>query len=167
MIKIAIYSGSIPSTIFIEDLINNIASTGIKVYLFGKKNSKARYKGKNIRQFPTPNKKLILLFFVLWNSFRLLITSPRSLFKLNHLVRTSSTAQESKLNKLGVALPMLLHPVDIFHFQWAKSVVILEYLLPFLSSKTILSLRGAHINYSPIADPKLAEDRRFPVTRCS
>lgn len=33
--KIAIYSGEIPSTVFIERLIEGLSSKGYRVYLFG------------------------------------------------------------------------------------------------------------------------------------
>lgn len=164
MIKIAIYSGEIPSTTFIENLIVTISKSNYCIYLFGKKHSETNYKSSNINLYPTPGKKFNLLFFVIRNATKLLITSPKKLFQLYHNIGKLKQDNKSYLHEFGVALPVLLHPVDIFHVQWAKSIVSLEYLLEIIDSKIILSLRGAHIDYSPIANSNLAEDYRrlFP-----
>lgn len=61
-------------------------------------------------------------------------------------------------------VPVLLHIPDIFHIQWAKGTEEWLYLKQHFGIKIIVSLRGAHINYSPLADVKLAESYRriFP-----
>ena len=45
---------------------------------------------------------------------------------------------------------------DIFHLQWVKGVEKFTWVQEF-DIKLIVSLRGAHINYSPLADQKLAQ----------
>jgi glycosyltransferase involved in cell wall biosynthesis len=51
--------------------------------------------------------------------------------------------------------PVLYHGPDIFHLQWAKSIADWIWVQEF-GIKLIVGLRGAHINYSPIADEELA-----------
>jgi colanic acid/amylovoran biosynthesis glycosyltransferase len=62
-------------------------------------------------------------------------------------------------------VPVLLHLPQIFHIQWAKAAEEWIYLKTQFGVKFILSLRGAHINYSPLADLKLANTYReiFPL----
>ena len=59
--------------------------------------------------------------------------------------------------------PVLWYKPDVFHIQWAKSISDWHWVQQF-GIKLIVSLRGVHINYSPIFDPKLAEIYRkyFP-----
>ncbi|MBK7870834.1 MAG: glycosyltransferase family 4 protein [Saprospiraceae bacterium] len=58
----------------------------------------------------------------------------------------------------------MLHLPDIFHLQWAKATEEWLFLKELFAVKLILSLRGTHINYSPIADEALAISYRdtFP-----
>ena len=53
-------------------------------------------------------------------------------------------------------LPPLLDGLDIFHIQWAKTLVHYPEFIAKLQCPIILSLRGTHINVSPLADEKLA-----------
>jgi colanic acid/amylovoran biosynthesis glycosyltransferase len=81
------------------------------------------------------------------------------------LIQTS--IQQKRINNpkwWGDYLPVILHQPDVFHIQWAKS---LEYWMPLQSVfhiPIVLSLRGAHINYSPLGDASLAASYRryFP-----
>lgn len=59
---------------------------------------------------------------------------------------------------------MINNKPDIFHIQWAKTVEQHPELFDILDCKFIVSLRGAHINYSPILDINLADAYRkhFP-----
>jgi len=49
--KVAVYSGNIPSTTFIENLIKGLEKSGIEVFLFGKKKGNVSY-GKYIQRPP-------------------------------------------------------------------------------------------------------------------
>src|SRR5690606_4074109 len=51
--------------------------------------------------------------------------------------------------------PVLWHQPDVFHIQWAKSIGDWMWLQQF-GTKIIVSLRGVHINYSPITIPVVA-----------
>ncbi len=65
--KIAIYSGNIPSTTFIENLISGLSKAGHQILLFGKLVRKVNAR-KNVKLIPTPVKDIALLFFVLKES---------------------------------------------------------------------------------------------------
>ena len=62
--KVAIYSGTIPSSVFIENLIEELAKQGITIFLFGKKKSRVEYKSKNIHSFIIPNQRFQKVLFV-------------------------------------------------------------------------------------------------------
>src|SRR5690606_13105958 len=88
------------------------------------------------------------------------------LFKPQDKKRLDAYLREQKKanwnNKLKF-YPVLWHQPDVFHMQWAKGLEDWMWVQEF-GMKLVLSLRGAHINYSPIADLKLANMYRknFP-----
>lgn len=163
--KIAIYSGSIPSSTFIERLINGVAHSGHKVFLFGKQIESYKPSHANIKVFASPSSKWAIPFDFLFWSFQLLIKSPLNLWSLfNIAIRTGEI---TNLRWWSNYLPVINHKPDVFHLQWAKS---LDYWMPLqmiFNIPIVLSLRGAHINYSPLADTTLANayKRNFPQIR--
>lgn len=163
-LKIAIYSGEIPSTTFIENLIGGLSESGFEIYLFGKKRKKVKY-NNNVKIYATPVKSVKLLFFIFKESLLLLLKNPGLYFRTIKRVREKEKNLKVYLKNLGVLLPVLNHSPDIFHFQWAKAVEMYPELFELLKSKFALSLRGAHINYSPLNDIKLADAYRktFPL----
>ena len=162
-LKIAVYSGDIPSTTFIENLIEGLADSGFEIYLFGKLRKKVNYK-KNVKVFPTPMSDIRLLIFIIKESFLLLLKDPGLFFRTLQKIREREKRLKMFLKNLGVLLPILNHRTDIFHIQWAKVTEMYPELFELLDSKFALSLRGAHINYSPLTDEKLATAYRkiFP-----
>lgn len=156
--KIAIYSGAVPSTTFIERLIKGVADQGDLVYLFGWQQRKVTY-SKNSKQFTFGSKwhKLYLLFRY---SILLSVFYASDKRKLDSII----AAKKDKSIVLKVKYyPVLYHRPDIFHLQWAKSIEDWIWVQEF-GIKLVLSLRGAHINYSPIADEKLKKtyEHYFP-----
>ena len=155
-LNVAIYSGIIPASNFIENLINLIADEKINIYLFGKGNS-VNYKNPNIKTFFTPQGKLNIILFVFFQLFRLFIYYPKKLYKLiqNYKVFSKSGSIFISLSKI---LPVLNHTPDIFHIQWAKSLPFWFFLKDIYGVKIVLSLRGSHINYSPYASDSLTRN---------
>lgn len=153
---VAIYSGIIPNPTFIERLINGLAEKNVKVYLFGKLENNVSYKNKNIRVVGHKS-RLDRLFNALIAFLKLFLFKFRDLHKYYRLRKTFGFRYWLK------ELPVLWHKPDIFHVQWAKSVIDWMWLQQF-GVKIVLSLRGAHINYSPITIPGLADDYKkcFP-----
>ncbi|MEP7145697.1 MAG: glycosyltransferase family 4 protein [bacterium] len=162
--KIAIYSGNIPSTTFVENLIDGLSEAGYEIYLFGKlvKEVSAR---KNVKLFPTPVKDFPLVFFVLKEFLKLFLKDPELFFKSLKSFSKTSGGFKSFFKKAGALLPVINNKPHIFHIQWAKTVQQHPEIFNLIESKTALSLRGAHINYSPLADQQLADSYKkyFPA----
>ncbi|PWI31510.1 hypothetical protein DI383_02245 [Flavobacteriaceae bacterium LYZ1037] len=152
--KIAIFSGSIPSTTFIEHLIEGVAKTHT-VWLFGVKHSPKKYKASNIKIVATPKAKLLNLWVTFFRTIWLLLKSPKDIFKLLIEIKQFPSLY-TKWNWYSKWLPIILYKPDILHIQWAKDVEYYMFLKKEFDIKIILSLRGAHINYSPVVNPKLA-----------
>ena len=149
-IKTAIYTGSVPSTTFIERLIQGLAENGLHIYLFGFQNKKIA-PAKNT-YYITYTNKLSKLILLIKYSLLLAFFKAKDKRKLDKII--------SNKNKNAVQLkikyyPVLYHCPDIFHLQWAKGIEDWMWVQDF-GMKLVVSLRGAHINYSPISDSKIA-----------
>ncbi|MDQ3194452.1 MAG: glycosyltransferase family 4 protein [Bacteroidota bacterium] len=154
--KIAVYSGNIPSTTFVENLINGLSDAGHKIILFGKIAGKVTERN-NVNIIPTPSNEIPLLFFVLKEFLKLFTRDPKLFVKSLKSFTGRSQNIKSFFRRAGVLLPVINNKPDIFHIQWAKTVQQYPELFTLIDSRIALSLRGAHINYSPIADKPLAE----------
>jgi len=164
-LKVAIYNGSIPGPLFIENLIKSVSEYDIDIYLFGKKSVKKNYSQKNIFTFNTPNNKVLRILFIFYQGLSLVIKTPSRLFVLIQYYRTLSFSDSGGLiNWWSRVLPVINNLPDIFHIQWAKALPFWFFLKKDFGVKIILSLRGAHINYSPIDNNELAKNykRLFP-----
>lgn len=161
--KVAVYSGNIPSTTFIENLIDGLSQSGIEILLFGKQTADVRYKGK-VKIFPLPVRGASLIIHFLKQSISLFFKSPDLFFRSLRIVKGKKKKIKKIIKEAGVVFPMVNNQPDIFHIQWAKTVEQHPELFEMLDCKFIVSLRGAHINYSPILDTKLADAYRkhFP-----
>lgn len=161
-LKIAIYSGQIPSTTFIESLIKAVAEHH-EVRLFGTQIKAINYPNKNIKTFKNPNNKWLRLSYNIWRSLLLGLHRPKDLISLCREVTTYNTAYE-KWQNYSKLLPIILYKPDILHIQWAKNLADLMVLKTEFNIPIVLSLRGAHINYSPIVSKKLAASycKNFP-----
>lgn len=159
MLKISIYSGEIPSTTFIERLVTTLSQKDIRVYLFGRSSNRIIYTG-NVKVVAFRNNKLGRGLHLLRYTILLLLFKRKDKVKLDALLKLSS--QNSFLNK-SKFYPVLWHKPDIFHLQWAKDIKDWMWVQEF-KIKLVLSFRGAHINYSPIANLQLANIYRkhFP-----
>lgn len=148
--KIAIYSGTVPSTTFIERLIGGLAQAGYEILLFGLRTKRTTY-NRAIRVVAHDNRwsKLVLLlkYTLLLNLFH-----PADKRRMDAILKERGRVTNSHKLKF---YPVLYHRPEIFHVQWAKSVEDWMWVREF-GMKMVVSLRGAHINYSPIADTELA-----------
>ena len=163
--KVAIYSGTIPAPVFIESLIQSLAEQGVSVYLFGRKTSSENYNNRGNRVFLTPSHGILRIGFVLIQIVRLLVTTPGRYIRLFiHYRKISKNDSIRFINWWCKVLPVVNHLPDIFHIQWAKALPNWFFLKDLFGVKIVLSLRGAHINYSPLANEYLAIQYRelFP-----
>ena len=107
--------------------------------------------------FPAPSHRLLLVGFVLVQMIRFMITAPGKYYRLvTHYRKISKNQSDGFLNWWGKVLPVVNNQPDIFHIQWAKALPNWFFLKDLFDVKMVVSLRGAHINYSPLADKNLA-----------
>lgn len=161
---IAIYSGTIPSTTFIENLIEGLADSGLKIILFGKKTGRVNYRG-NVKVIETPENVGALVLFVLKEYLKLFFRDRKLFIETAGLLKKKSGSLKKQFKDAGVLLPIVNNQPDIFHIQWAKTIDRYPEIFKLLKCRFVLSLRGAHINYSPVHNTKLAESYKkfFPL----
>lgn len=152
--RVAIYSGAVPSTTFIDNLIFGLADKGVDVYLFGNKRGSFKTDNKLIKDFSISSNKIYLICDLFYLSARALITNPFRLKKLySHL---------KYINKLYSLrhwlrfLPVILHLPDIFHLQWCRSISEWSFLKSY-GVKLVVSFRGNQMNIAPNCDEKIAQ----------
>lgn len=152
--KIAIFSGVIPSTTFIEHLIEGVAQRH-QVLLFGVIENKKSYSTKSIKIYKTPYSHWNNLFITLYRSCLLLLNAPKDFFKLFNEIKKIQRFYD-KWIWFSKFLPIILYRPDILHIQWARDLEFYWFLKKKFQIKIIVSLRGAHINYTPIVEPRMA-----------
>ena len=163
--KVAIYSGSSPSTVFIENLIKSLSNSSIQVYIFGNESEKIPQKHAHVNYFLTPKNYFKKKYNFIKIIFFALIFKPKYFYKLlKFYFKNKGEINQSLISWLNKVVPVINNLPDIFHIQWAKSLKFWFFLNELFKTKIIVSLRGAHINYSPIFDKKLANDYKvfFP-----
>lgn len=146
---VAIYSGEIPSSTFIERLVIGLSNNNTTIYLFGNRKHKTNYPN-NIKLFTYSN-RVNKLFSLLKYSFLLLLFKANDKRKLDEIIKKQNG--NNRLKKLKY-YPVLYHKPDIFHLQWAKGIEDWLWVQEF-GMKYVLSLRGTHLTISPIADAAL------------
>jgi glycosyltransferase involved in cell wall biosynthesis len=155
--RLTILAGGIPTTSFIDALINGMASENYKVTVIGKKTSAYRYH-KNVIPIEIPKNKLGQALKIFIWFFRI---------NINKTIQIYRNAKSIKLffYDLLFYYPIILSKPDKLHIQWATFIHEKELLFNFFPNKIILSLRGAHINYTPITHPIIAETYKkyFPL----
>ena len=152
-LKIAIYSGVIPTSTFIERLIHGLASSNAcEIYLFGAIQKDINY-NLNVKVAGYKNVKWHKTFQLIKFSVLLFLFRRKDKKKLDAILKFQK--RNSLLDKVKF-YPVLWHKPDIFHLQWAKGLKDWIWVKEF-GIKLVLSLRGSQINHSPIADNGLAE----------
>ena len=163
--KVAIYSGSSPSTVFIENLIKSLSNSSAQVYIFGNESEKSPKKYSHVNYFLTPKTYFKKKYNFIKIIFFALFIKPKYFYKLlKFYFKNRGEINQSLISWLNKVVPVINNLPDIFHIQWAKSLKFWFFLNELFKTKIIVSLRGAHINYSPIFDKKLANDYKvfFP-----
>ncbi len=147
LMKVAIYSGRIPASIFIERLIKGLADRGVQVWLFGEIDGPVTYVSQKVRVCGWQGgwgRKIFLLRFLI----QFLFIRPKELIKLWSVIDASSL--KLKLYLLSKYLPVLWYTPDVFHLQWVRGVQEWRWVQKF-GMRLVVSLRGAQVNYVPIA----------------
>lgn len=159
-LKIAIYSGEIPSTTFIERLIDGLSTKDCEILLFGRIKKKYQHNSRKIKIKGYKSNKVYKGVYLLYYTALMMIFKSKDKQKLDTLLKKEGRWSMYERVK---CYPVLWHKPDIFHIQWAKGLKDWMWVKNF-GIKLVLSLRGAHINYSPITDKNLAElyQKYFP-----
>lgn len=153
--KIAIFSGAIPSSTFIEHLIEGISKYH-HVMLFGVIEKQKTYASKSITIYKTLYSHVLNLLYTIWRLILLGFKRPKDIFKLLNEVKTYNRFYDRWI-WFSKFLPIVLYKPDIVHLQWARDLDFYYFLKNRFNFKLIVSLRGAHINYTPIVEPRIAE----------
>lgn len=159
-IKIAVYSGEVPSTTFIERLINGLSDEGYNVLLFGYLKKKTHYNSSRISVITYSDSRIKKMVRLIQYSLLLKLFKKDEKRHLDKIIRQKG--KNKRLSKIKY-YPVLWHKPDIFHLQWAKSIEDWIWLQDF-GVKFVVSLRGVHINYTPITHPEvgLLYQKMFP-----
>lgn len=150
-IKIAVYSGEIPSTTFIERLIIGLSKKDCQVYLFGYLKSTKKY-SNHIHVFGYNDNRIFKFYLLLKYSVLLFLFRRKDKQRLDAIIKRNY--KNKAITKIKY-YPVLWHKPDIFHLQWAKSIADWIWVQEF-GIKFVVSLRGAHINYTPLTNLKMA-----------
>ena len=145
--RIVILSGSVPTTTFIDALINTMAAEGFEMIVVGKVTGTYDYH-EHVQAVIVPETLSKRMLFVI----RLLFATG---FKhLGKIIKASSGLYDL-LNNLVYYLPIIAAKPDRVHLQWTAFVHKKELLFDLFPDKVLVSLRGAHINYTPITTPEI------------
>ncbi len=123
--------------------------------LFGKKKGSIHY-NSNVSTHFFPASVPALLLKLLVNGLLLMVKRPSAFSKIIKNVRNYGTGLSGRLYVFCRYLMVLNNLPDVFHIQWIKSGHEWLFLQDF-GVKVVASLRGSHVNYSPIADAGLAQ----------
>ncbi|NNE14172.1 MAG: glycosyltransferase family 4 protein [Saprospiraceae bacterium] len=154
-LKIAIYSGSIPSTTFIEHLIHEVAQHHT-VLLFGNIKSKTTYTNSNIKIISTPYQKWQYVPLTIWRIVLLFFKRP-SYIKAAYKRAKQYPTNYLKIIRFTRYIAVLLYEPDIFHLQWARRIERWTFLKEVYDCKLQLSLLGTQITVAPKNDRALAQ----------
>lgn len=154
--KIAVYSGVVPSTNFIENLLKSLYRNNVQVIIFGKKKEINYFENSKFEYIYYPENKFRKIFFIFSQGFLFFLKNKQYFFEfIKYYKSLPKNESGGLLNWLLKVLPVVNNLPDIFHIQWAKSLPFWFFLKEIFGIKIIVSLRGAHINYSPLNDSYL------------
>ncbi len=154
--NITVLTGSVPSATFIDAQVNTMAVDGFTITIIGKKTGEFNYH-QNVKTIVIPERVGARLLFIIK---LLLATGFRHFFKIVN----NSKGIKQLYNDLLFYLPVIYSNPDRVHIQWAAFIHNRDLLFDLYPHKILVSLRGAHINYTPITTPEIKESylRLFP-----
>ena len=150
-LKIVIFDGSFNTTPFINRLIMGLAEKGHHIYIFGF-NSKLDKKIPNVTYVHLGSLTHTIGLF--WQS--MVLSLKMLVFKFNgiqllKMIKYCLSYKKLKLQHHNFNNAIALVSPDILHVQWPSLLVFSEQLKSS-HPKTVLSLRGYHINVRPFVD---------------
>ena len=158
--RVAIYSGAIPDTTFIDLLVRGVAEAGIHVFLFGTKQKSVVYSNKHVHVYTTPKNKICLFICAVCWFIALSFSHPNRIKTIKEHIKDKQ--DKNIISAWGKYLPIMLHMPDIFHLQWVKNAE--DWLfLKELGVKLVVSFRGAQMNITPNTDASVAASYRHAL----
>jgi len=161
--KVAFYVGDLPTTTFINRLAMGLVGAGIQVTMFGLIKEQFNLPaGVFISGARDGYKEGRISRYFRFLKFSILL----SLFRKSDKKKLDSWLIENKKthwNEKNMLYPIVWLKPDILHLQWVKDISHFGWTQK-LGIKLVVSLRGAHINYSPLTVEDLADTYRkcFP-----
>ncbi|WP_178984752.1 glycosyltransferase family 4 protein [Winogradskyella helgolandensis] len=152
-LKIAIYTGLIPNTTFIETLIAGVAKEH-DVLLFGTVKKKTRYASKRIKIIDTPTSLYKNIPLTLWRAIKLGIQHPKRLSLAIKEAKTYATLY-TKWLRFSRFVPVLLYAPDIFHLQWTSRIDRWLFLKSAYPCHIVVSLLGSQAAILPYINPEV------------
>lgn len=147
--KIAIFASEIPSTVFIENLIKGLAQRGHTIHLYGKYVKDPNYgEYKNIHIYKEPKTKVGMVLYAIRYFFILLFSNPKKIATVLKISKTDSYLYW--FYRFNFYATVLSFNADILHIQWVNAVLFIDSLVESKLIKTVVSLRGTHINVTPL-----------------
>jgi len=140
--RITILSGSVPTTTFIDGLINAMAEEGFAITVIGKKTGDYNYH-KKVEVITVPDGIAERLLFII----NLLVITG---FKHIGKIISNSKGWKGMFNDFLFYLPIIHSKPDRIHLQWTAFIHDRDLLFELFPGKVLVSLRGAHINYTPL-----------------
>jgi colanic acid/amylovoran biosynthesis glycosyltransferase len=161
--RVAIFSGTIPSTTFIDRLIIGLAEKGMELVAIGNVTGRFSYP-QNVRVIRVPNSFIPAFFFAFGQFIRLFVSQPRYARQLLRACMRNGKTRNQAAKNASYIFAMANAKVNILHVQWGKTLRTMPELFELRNTRIALSFRGTHINISPVADPELANIYRkyFP-----
>ena len=155
--KIGIYSGQIPPSIFIDQMICGLAKTNCTLYIYGTLRGEIdHYHNLSIKIRRFPKSKVGNILSALWLIIRFSCNKKYSSITIIKQMLLFSRNWKQFLIRCNRILLPFLDNLDVLHFQWAKDIVKYPEFIEQLDCSIALSLRGTHINVSPVTDKSLA-----------
>lgn len=154
--RITILPGSVPNTTFIDSLVNVMAAEGYNITLVGKKSGVYNYI-RNVEVIIVPQALWARVFFIIK---LILLTGAKHTGK----IWKAAGGIKQFYADLLFYLPVIHSNPDRIHLQWAAFIHNRDLLFELFPGKVLVSMRGAHINYTPITTPPIRESylRLFP-----
>lgn len=154
--RITIVSGSVPTTTFIDNLIYAMADEGMDITVTGKQTGVYHYPD-NVSVILTPETLIAQLWFII----RLGIATG---FKYWSIIKKYSRSNKGFFKDLLFYLPIIKSDPNKIHIQWTAFIHNRDALFEIFPDRVLVSMRGAHINYTPITTPAIKESylRLFP-----
>lgn len=154
--RITVLAGSVPNTTFVDAMINTMASEGYDMTVIGKRTGDYKYV-KNVQVIELPGTRWGNVLLIIW----LLISTG---FRHLKQIMKESKGLASLYSNLLFYLPVISSDPDKIHVQWAAFIHNRDLLFDLYPDSILVSMRGAHINYTPITMPEIRESylRLFP-----